>query len=143
MKKVHLFGIAIIGIAIFIIASTVGDASSYVSFKEAKALASKNNESIIHVVGKLKKDDSGEVVGLKTSEDKVSFSFLLVDNNGEEERVYYNEPMPMDFHRSEQVVVTGSFKTDRFLANKILLKCPSKYQEREIEANKQLTASSK
>ena len=141
MKKIHLFGIVIIAIAISIIATTVGDASSYVSFKEAKVLASEQDNSIIHVVGKLKKNQSGEVVGIEPGVDKVSFSFLLVDNNGEEERVFYDEPMPMDFQRSEQVVVTGSFQNENFTADKILLKCPSKYQEREIEANKQLSAN--
>jgi cytochrome c-type biogenesis protein CcmE len=41
--------------------------------------------------------------------------------------------MPPDLQRSEQVVVIGSFREDVFVADKILLKCPSKYEEEEIK----------
>ena len=30
---------------------------------------------------------------------------MMVDENGIEQEVFYNEPMPADFKRSEQVVV--------------------------------------
>ena len=39
MKKTHIIGIVIIALAIGIIMATAGDASVYVSFKEAKELA--------------------------------------------------------------------------------------------------------
>lgn len=88
----------------------------------------------IHVVGTLKKSLSGEIVGINPAPDKLSFTFLMVDQNGEEQEVYYNEPMPHDFLRSEQVVVIGAYKGDTFVADKILMKCPSKYQEEEIKS---------
>jgi len=132
MKKTHIIGIVVIGIAITIIISTVGDASSYVSFSEAKTMADQGDAALIHVVGELKKDETGEVIGVKESQDKLSFEFVMVDQNQEEQRVIYNEPIPADFMRSEQVVVIGSHRNDFFLADKILMKCPSKYQETEI-----------
>jgi cytochrome c-type biogenesis protein CcmE len=64
--------------------------------------------------------------------DKVSFSFIMIDDKGKEQKVIYNEPMPQDFVKSEKVVVIGSYKADSFLASKILLKCPSKYQEKKV-----------
>ena len=48
--------------------------------------------------------------------------------------MFYNEPMPPDFTRSENVVVVGGYQDDNFVANKILLKCPSKYQEQSVNA---------
>jgi cytochrome c-type biogenesis protein CcmE len=33
------------------------------------------------------------------------------------------------------VVVIGSYKGEKFLASKILLKCPSKYQEEKLNAS--------
>ena len=63
----------------------------------------------------------------------LSFSFIMVDQNNLEQEVIYNQPMPMDFLRSEQVVVVGSYKKNKFIADKILMKCPSKYQENEIK----------
>jgi len=133
MKKSHIFGIIIIAVAVMVIVSTAGDASTYVSFGEAQELAEKGNANMIHVVGALKKDEQGQPVGIQTSPDMLSFSFIMVDQNNLEQEVIYNQPMPMDFLRSEQVVVVGSFKKNKFIADKILMKCPSKYQENEIK----------
>lgn len=132
MKKSHIFIIVIIAVAIGIIVSTAGDASTYVNFDKAYQLSNAGSKKDIHVVGELKKDVQGNVVGIEEGADKVSFSFVMVDDNGKEQKVTYNQPMPTDFLRSEKVVVIGSYKEDAFYARKILLKCPSKYQEQNI-----------
>lgn len=135
MKTGHIIGLGIIAIAIVIIMTSIGDASSYESFTTAKEMKQNGDDKAIHVVGQLKKDGSGEVTGLNIREDKVSFTFMLVDNEGVEQEVFYNEPVPADFTRSESVVVIGSYKNDEiFIADKILMKCPSKYQETEVQA---------
>lgn len=132
MKKGHIIGLVVIAVAVVIIVSTVGDASSYVSFQEAKEMADYGNQEKIHVIGELKKNQMGEVVGVEESENKLSFMFTMIDEENNEQRVFYNEPIPADFLRSEKVVVVGSHKNDFFLADKILLKCPSKYKETEL-----------
>ena len=136
MKKSHILAIVVIGIAIAIMISTAGDTSSYVNFTEAKNMAVKNSSDVkVHVVGTLKKDAQGQVMDIYPSPDKLSFSFILLDDQNTPQEVYYNEPMPADFQRSEQVVIIGSYQGDVFVADKILLKCPSKYQEKEIKAS--------
>jgi len=135
MKKSHILGIVVIAIAVGIIMSTAGDASSYVTFGQAMDMATVGNDSKIHVVGTLKKTTSGTVVGIETAEDKLSFSFTMLDADLKEQKVLYTEPMPIDFLKSEQVVVVGAYHDDLFVADKILLKCPSKYQETEISIN--------
>jgi cytochrome c-type biogenesis protein CcmE len=132
MKKSHILGIVIIAIAVMIIIITAGDASTYVSFNEAKVMAENGNNKKIHVVGQLKKDHEGNIEGMESSDDLLSVSFQMIDNDNTIQRVYYNEPMPSDLVRSEQVVVIGSFSDNVFIADKILLKCPSKYQEETI-----------
>jgi cytochrome c-type biogenesis protein CcmE len=134
MKKTHIIAILVIAAAIAIIVSTAGDASTYVSFDQAYQMASTGNTTSIHVVGELKKGPDGFVVGLEPSQDMLSFSFVLVDEARKEQTVYYNEPMPPDFTRSEKIVVIGGFQGERFVASKILLKCPSKYQEQKLNA---------
>lgn len=133
MKKTHIFGIIVIAIAVMIIIITAGDASTYVTFSQALKMASEGNHKKIHVVGQLKKDNEGNIIGINTSEDKLSVSFLMVDNDNLEQEIYYNEPMPPDLQKSEKVVVIGSYSDNIFIADKILLKCPSKYQEEEIK----------
>lgn len=134
MKKSHILAIVVIAVAIAIIIATAGDASTYVNFNQAYQMAETGNNKSIHVVGQLKKDDNGHVIGLKNAADNLSFSFIMVDENGKEQDVFYNEPMPPDFIRSENVVVIGGYQGDHFVANKILLKCPSKYQEQKVNA---------
>jgi cytochrome c-type biogenesis protein CcmE len=41
--------------------------------------------------------------------------------------------MPPDFLLSEQIVVIGGYENNKFVANEILLKCPSKYTEEDIK----------
>ncbi len=134
MKKSYLLAIAVIAVAIVIIISTAGDASTYVNFDEAYQLASTGSSTQVHVVGQLPKDAAGHPTGIEKSEDNLSFSFILVDDNNKEQKVFYNEPMPPDFIRSEKVVVIGNYQNDTFVAKKILLKCPSKYQEQKLNA---------
>jgi cytochrome c-type biogenesis protein CcmE len=134
MKKSHIFIILVIAVAVAIIVSTAGDSSTYVTFDQAYELASSGNKNDIHVVGELKKDAQGHVIGIQPGADHVSFSFLLIDEAGKEQHVFHNQPMPPDFTRSEKVVVIGSYRKDVFVAEKILLKCPSKYQEQKLNA---------
>lgn len=129
MKKSHIIVLVVIAAAIAIIVSTAGDASTYVDFEQAMSMSTAGNSKEIHVVGELKKDAQGNIVGIEEGADHVSFSFLMVDDKGREQKVYYNEPMPSDFTRSEKVVVIGSYVANDFRASKILLKCPSKYQD--------------
>ncbi|MBA4054555.1 MAG: cytochrome C biogenesis protein [Marivirga sp.] len=132
MKKSHILILVVIAAAIAIIVSTAGDASTYVGFDEAIAMSTSGNKKEIHVVGELKKDSSGNIIGIEEGSDKVSFSFVMIDDKGKEQKVMYNQPMPSDFTRSEKVVVVGSYDNEIFKASKILLKCPSKYQEEKI-----------
>jgi cytochrome c-type biogenesis protein CcmE len=134
MKKTHIFIIIIIAVAVAIIVSSTNEASTYVTFSEAYQLASNGSSKSIHVVGELKKDHAGRVVGIEPGADKVSFSFMMIDEEGKEQQVFYNQPMPQDFTRSEKVVVIGNYRGENFYAEKILLKCPSKYQETELNA---------
>lgn len=134
MKKSYIIALVVIAAAIAIIVQTAGESSTYVTFEQASMLASNGSSKSIHVVGELKKNSAGEIVGIHPGADKVSFSFVLVDTNGKEQEVFYAEPMPADFTRSEKVVVIGSYHNDLFVANKILMKCPSKYVEEELKA---------
>jgi cytochrome c-type biogenesis protein CcmE len=132
MKKTHIILIIVIAAAIGILVSTAGDASTYVGFNEAYEMATAGNKKDIHVVGELTKDASGNITGIEPGADKVSFSFVLVDQDGKHQKVEYNEPMPQDFTKSEKIVVIGRYEGDIFKASKILLKCPSKYQEQNV-----------
>lgn len=129
MKTKHIAAIIVIAVAIVIVMSMAGDASSYVDFKEAKNLSENGFRKSIHVVGTLPRSASGDVVGIQESPDMLSFKFQMIDENGFQQQVLHANPMPTDFLRSEQVVIVGAYNGNNFIAETILLKCPSKYQE--------------
>ena len=125
MKKTHLIGILVIAIAIAAIVSTFSDSSTYANFAESKET---NKE--IHVVGKLQKEK--EMV-YNPIQDANYFSFYVKDQQGEECKVIYAGTKPQDFEKSEQIVLIGKMKSDEFHASKILMKCPSKYNNDKVE----------
>ena len=133
MKNTSALSLVFISIMIIIIITTFGDASTYVSFSEAKSLYSSGNFSKIHVVGKLNKNSNDKIIGIKKGDDMLSFTFEMVDEKGKKENVFYGEPMPPDFLLSEQIVVIGSYNNNQFVADEILLKCPSKYTEDNVK----------
>ncbi len=135
MKKGYIFGIVIIAVAISMLMATVGDASQYVNFDKAYKMSENGNSTKIHVVGTLKKNSGGEILGMNYNpkQNPNLFVFTLVDENQREEQVIYRSPKPADFERSEQVVVIGNVQNGQFVADKILMKCPSKYQENNLE----------
>ena len=132
MKNLFPIYLIFISITIIIVISTFADASTYVSFSDAKSLYSVGKKSPIHVVGRLIKNEENQVIGIKKSDDNLSFSFEMIDEEGTIENVFYGEPMPPDFILSDQVVVIGSYNDKRFIAKEILLKCPSKYTEDQV-----------
>ena len=133
MKNSRAISIVFISIVIIIIISTFGDASTYVTFSKAKDVYQSGSMSKFHVVGKLNKNDNNKIEGIKNSPDKLSFTFEMIDEDGYKESVFFGEPMPPDFLLSEQVVVIGGYENNTFIADDILLKCPSKYTEENIK----------
>jgi cytochrome c-type biogenesis protein CcmE len=51
--------------------------------------------------------------------------------------VYYNQPKPQDFERSEEITMKGYATDTAFIAEEILMKCPSKYNEQNKMAGKE------
>ena len=137
MKKSHIIAIIIIAVAVGVIISTAGDASTYVSFKEAYEMAAEGDKDMVHVVGKLKKDAVTGKIEMQYDPivDPNYFSFVMVDTNKEEHAVIYYHPKPQDLEKSEKIVVVGSVKNNEFIADQILMKCPSKYEEKELKTS--------
>jgi cytochrome c-type biogenesis protein CcmE len=125
MKKSSIIGIVIIAIAIGAIISTYADSSTYGDFSDAK-----KTDSELHIAGQLNK--AKELV-YDPQKDANYFSFYLIDKAGKECKVVFTGTKPQDFERSEQIVLTGKMIGDEFYASKILMKCPSKYNQDQVE----------
>lgn len=132
MKKTHLIALIFIAISIAVIVSMTGDYSRYETFESA----AQNPDKEFHIVGELA--DEAQLY-YNPEEDPNFFSFMLKDKDGVERKVIFKGTKPQDFERSESIVLTGKMYEDKFIASKILMKCPSKYIEDELEV-KEVTA---
>lgn len=125
MKKSSVIGIIIIALAIAMIIVMYTDSSTYSTFTEAK-----EKQTELYIVGVLNKE---KVLHYEPTVDANHFSFYMYDNDSTESKVVFNGAKPQDIERSEQIVLTGKMVGDEFHASKILMKCPSKYNEDEVE----------
>ena len=94
----------------------------YLSFEEARRA-----RGIVQVMGSLD----------KTSDryDRASkrLSFDLLDERGGRMTVSYGGTRPANFRDAISIVAIGRYRDGRIEAEKLLVKCPSKYQGAEVE----------
>lgn len=124
MKKSHLFGIAIIAVAIGLLLSLSGDVSTYSTFEQAT-----DSGERVKLVGQLMKD---KPMDYNPAIDPNKFHFHIKDSKGVPGKVTLLSEKPQEFERSESIVLTGAMKGDVFVATEMLMKCPSKYKDEEI-----------
>ena len=124
MKKIPLIAGVLIIIGAFLLIRASKDMSTYGTFIEAE-----EKGELIKISGQLVQDKE---MYYDAEKDPNYFSFFLVDANGDEKKVVLLAEKPQDFERSEQVVVTGKFSDNEFVATDLLMKCPSKYKDEEI-----------
>ncbi|HOK54623.1 MAG TPA: cytochrome c maturation protein CcmE [Armatimonadota bacterium] len=56
--------------------------------------------------------------------------FFIRDTKGEEMKVIYKGVKPSNFEHADRVVAVGKYHNGAFQAEKLLVKCPSKYQKK-------------
>lgn len=119
-KKILVFIVALVLLVIAILSLSDDLFSPYVTFEYAE----KHPGKYVQVIGKRAKDT--EVV-----HNDSGFTFTLADESGNKLTAFHNGVKPQNFEHTEQVVVLGKYSADKkiFEADKVLVKCPSKYQK--------------
>ena len=125
MKKVHIIVLLLLAVTVGVLLAMTGDYTTYANFAQARE---KSNKSV-NVVGYLAKD---KPLNYDPQKDPNYFSFIMLDKEGNEQKVEYKGSKPQDFERSEQLVVKGRVAGNVFAASEISMKCPSKYVNDEI-----------
>ena len=126
MKTTHIIGLIMVAVAIGVLVSASGDMGTYSNFQNAMEQPDQKHQ----IVGYLAKD---KPMTYDPEVDANLFSFYMKDKKGTEKKVAYIGTKPQDFERSEELVLTGTMKGDEFVATDMLMKCPSKYTEEEIQ----------
>jgi cytochrome c-type biogenesis protein CcmE len=103
----------------------------YMNFDEAAASGSQ-----AHVVGHWVEDQ-------RYTYDPTTnlFSFHMRDEVGTVREVHYANPKPANFEDAEKLVIEGYADGDVFVAEHILVKCPSKYNDERALREAQNTSA--
>jgi cytochrome c-type biogenesis protein CcmE len=94
----------------------------YLSFDEAK-----KSQGVVQVMGALDKQSD------RYDQTREELSFDLVDDKGGRMPVVYKGIKPANFKDAISIVAIGRVHEGRVEAEKLLVKCPSKYQGAEVE----------
>lgn len=125
MRKSAIIGLITIAICIGFLVSLNADTDSYSNFAEASV-----SDKEEHVIGHWDKSKATYYDAVK---DPNHFAFYMKDEKGKVNKVVLNGTKPQDFERSEKLVIIGKMDKDTFYATKILMKCPSKYNDEMVE----------
>ena len=126
MNKKTIIGLVLlVGFSSVLFMNFGQQVGGYMNFEQASETGSK-----AHVVGMWVADAPFEY-----DPDSNVFSFTMKDDAGNVRRVRYENPKPANFEDAEKLVIEGYAKGNEFVAENILVKCPSKYNdERGLEA---------
>ena len=125
MRKTHIVLLIFMVVALASIISLVYKADTYSSFKDAR----ENPGKEYHIIGNL---DIDVPVIESVIDNTLLLTFSMVDDKGYASKVHYLGAKPVDFEKSDQIVLIGKYEDNIFLASSLLLKCPSKYNADEI-----------
>jgi len=138
-NKIIIFIIAIVLFVIAILSVSDNIFSPYVTFQYAK----ENPAKYVQLIGKNVRTHNYPQVRANIMQTHNNsplhngFFFTLTDEKGVELQMFHNGVKPQNFEHAEQIVVLGKYSLEKnlFEADKVLTKCPSKYQK-ESEGNK-------
>ena len=119
-KKILVFIIALVLLVAAVLSLSDNLFSPYVTFQYAE----KHPGKYIQIIGKRTKE-------MEVIHNDSGYTFMLTDEGGSRLTVFHNGIKPQNFEHTEQVVVLGKYSSEKkiFEADKVLVKCPSKYQK--------------
>ncbi len=95
----------------------------YVSFSEAA-----QSGQTVQVIGTL-----AEQGPINYDLESGNLIFSLIDEEGTEALVIYDGAKPENFEHADNIVLIGQYRDNAFYADKLLVKCPSKYEKEASE----------
>ena len=127
MKNKYIFG----GFIIVLFLGIMGYLFTQSNIKyESDFTNVKNTDKTVKATGSWVKEKSYDMNRVQNT-----FSFFMKDEKGNEMKVIYEGAIPNNFETATSVVVTGSYQNGYFHAKDILTKCPSKYEEQNVQSS--------
>ena len=131
MKNIQIILLIFIAAAIAVLASFMGDLTTY----DTVASAKRKPGQFVHLIAKLDQTQKVEYDPIKNPN---YLKFTAVDSLGNGIPVIYKNAKPENLEVSSRLVLKGAVKGEYFECKEILLKCPSKYKEEKNGGGKKL-----
>jgi len=127
MKNKYIFGgtIIVVFLGIMVYLFTQSNIQYQDDFSQVK-----NTTKTVRATGSWVKEKSYQL-----DKENKTFTFYMVDENGNEMKVVYAGSIPNNFESAASVVVTGKYVDGYFHAKDILTKCPSKYEDERVQTS--------
>jgi cytochrome c-type biogenesis protein CcmE len=121
-RNIILFVAALALLVVAVLSLSDDLMSPYVSFDYAR----NNADSYVQIIGALDK-------GAPVQHHQGAFSFTLTGENGETMKARHQGQMPLNFDHADRIVLLGKYDSAAtlFEADKVLVKCPSKYSKEQ------------
>lgn len=123
IKPLHIAGIGIIILAV--VYSMFGFQDAFRSYTTSvdEAISSSRGVQLAGFLGTTGEYDA-----------KGRFTFMIQDENGKLLKVVSDDPRPANFEQAISIVAIGRYNEaeQAFMADDLLVKCPSKYQEQLV-----------
>jgi cytochrome c-type biogenesis protein CcmE len=118
-------GVIAVGAVIAVMVAFLNNGSPYMTMSQAV----KSHDEHIHLAGDLVKDS------LHNDLTKRTLEFKLKDSEGTIVQVVYKGEVPANMSEATKVVAIGHVVGGDFSSDKLLVKCPSKYEEQPAQGS--------
>ena len=128
MKAKYIIGVIIIGLfSVWGASSFMSTSIKYVSIDEVT-----ETEGTVQLMGKIDFD----AVNYDAENSRLVFEIIGLEKHTADQRltIVYRGVVPGNFDQATSVVAKGHYEGGVFLADQLLVKCPSKYQGLEEKA---------
>ena len=134
MKKTHIVILVLIAAAIAVLVSYTGNLTTY----ETIASARQKEGKFVRLIAKV---DKSQPIEYDAAKDPNYTSFTAIDTLGNTTKVIFRNSRPLDFEKSERLVLNGKWQNGQFECKDMQMKCPSKYKDDPNVMKKNLTVT--
>ena len=129
-KKIKFFvGGVMVMLAVFclIYAGTAGNAAYFLTVDELLAKGAAIENRTVRVVGKV------DAATINFNNHDLILTFEVTGDTGHRLPVIFHGPKPDQMREGAEAILEGKYDGQIFTADSLLLKCPSRYEEKGVE----------
>lgn len=126
MKKIHIFLLVLLSL---LTAWLISYSTSLTTYDTIQSARTKPGQ-YVHIIATL---DRNNLIVYNPVQAPNYLEFYAKDSSGACIKVVYHNVKPSELEQSAQILLKGAMQEDYFDCEEILLKCPSKYKDEQMD----------